>query len=251
MALFSFFVKMLKIHSIETLGTHEGPGIRLVIFTQGCNFHCAYCHNPDTIKCGGGQEISNKEIISLLEEQRPYFINGGGLTVSGGEPLLWAKELIPLFKEIKKRNFNIALDTNASLDTTAAKKLFDLSDLTIIDLKHFDNHNHLELTGQSNEKVFKMIEYREKSGRAFWIRHVLVPGWSEKSDNLEKMAKYLRKFKHLERFELLPYHNLGEYKYKELGENYRFKGQKSPDQKYILAAEEIFKSHKIPVFTRQ
>jgi pyruvate formate lyase activating enzyme len=241
---------MLKIHSIETFGTHEGPGIRLVIFVQGCNFHCAYCHNPDTISAIGGYEVSNKEIISQLEEQRPYFINGGGLTVSGGEPLLWSKELISLFREVKKRGFNIALDTNGSIDTSDAKKVFDLSDLVMIDLKHFNNNVHRELTGQSNEKVLKMIEYRESTKKPFWVRHVLVPGWSERGDSLKEMSEYLKKFKHLKRLEILPYHNLGEYKYKELGEKYRLKGQKPPSRKELEETMEIFAKLSVPVIVR-
>jgi pyruvate formate lyase activating enzyme len=242
---------MLKIHSVETFGTHEGPGIRLVLFTQGCNFRCAYCHNPDTINCQGGKEISNKEILDLLEDQRPYFLNGGGLTVSGGEPLLWAKELIPLFREVKKRGFHIALDTNASIDTAQARKLFDLVDLAIIDLKQIDDTKHCSLTGQSNEKVLKMIEYREASGQPFWIRHVLVPDLTDQEESLEKMAAYLKKFKKLERVEILPYHNLGEYKYKELGQEYLLKDLKAPSQTIILRAEEILKNQKAPVFLRR
>ncbi len=186
----------------------------------------------------------------MLEEQRPYFANGGGLTVSGGEPLLWAKDLISLFREVKKKGFDISLDTNASVDTADAKEVFDLSDLVMMDLKHFDDETHRELVGQSNEKVFKMIEYREKTGKPFWIRHVLVPGWSEKNDSLEKMAQYLKKFKHLERLEILPYHNLGEYKYKELGEKYRLKGQKPPSSDELKAVEKIFAKLSVPVVIR-
>jgi pyruvate formate lyase activating enzyme len=252
-ALFSFFAKkeMIKIHSIETFGTHEGPGIRLVVFVQGCNFRCAYCHNPDTIGCRGGLTVSVKEIISMLEDQRPYFANGGGLTVSGGEPLLQAKELIPLFREARRKGFHTALDTNASIDTPEAKKLMGLSDLAIIDLKHFDDHHHRSLTGQGNKNVFRMIQYREDLGQPFWIRHVLVPGWTDQDGSLKRMAEYLKSFKQLERFEILPYHNLGEYKYKEMGEKYRLQGKKPPDQETIRQVEEILKNQKAPVFIRR
>lgn len=246
-----FFKKMLKIHSIETFGTHEGPGIRLVIFLQGCNFRCAYCHNPDTIKCSGGREVSNKEILSMLEDERPYFSNGGGLTVSGGEPLLQAKDLLALFKEAGRRGFHTAVDTNAGVDTLEARELMKAADLAIIDLKHFDVDLHLDLTGQGNENVLKMIEYREKTGRPFWIRYVLVPGWTDQTGPLEKMAAYLKRFKHLKRLEILPYHNLGEYKYRELNEEYRLNGQKAPDRETIERVENIFKNKKLPVFTRR
>lgn len=211
----------MKIHSIETFGTHEGPGIRLVIFLQGCNFSCAYCHNPDTIKTTGGQEISSSEIIKLLEEQKTYFSNGGGLTISGGEPTLQAKELIELFKEAKRLNFHTALDTNGSILSDDVKELLSFTDLALIDLKHFDSAHHQKLTGQGNETVLNTINFREQSKKPFWIRYVLVPGWSDDEECLESMAKFLSQFKYLENLEILPYHNLGVHKYKELGLKYR------------------------------
>lgn len=211
----------MKIHSIETFGTHEGPGIRLVIFLQGCNLRCAYCHNPDTINLRGGKEMKIPEIINLLKEQKPYFTGGGGLSVSGGEPTLQAKELIELFKEVHNHGFNIALDTNGTILIDDTKKLLSLTDLALIDLKHFDSAWHQKLTGQGNETVLKTIEFRESSRQAFWIRYVLVPGWTDQEEYLEKMAQYLSQFKYLERLEILPYHNLGVHKYKELGLEYR------------------------------
>ena len=214
----------MKIHSIETFGTHEGPGIRLVLFLQGCNLHCAYCHNPDTISFAGGVEISIPEVLSLLEDQKPYFTNGGGLTVSGGEPTLQAAELIDLFKEAKVKGYHLAVDTNGSVFTPDTKKLLALTDLALIDLKHFNSTWCQTLTGQGNEISLKTIEYREKSQKAFWIRYVLVPGWTDQVEHLEAMAKYLSQFKYLERLEILPYHNLGVYKYKELGFDYRLEG---------------------------
>ncbi len=210
----------MKVHSIETFGTHEGPGIRLVVFLQGCNLNCAYCHNPDTISLKGGKEMSVAEIISLLEEQKPYFTGGGGLTISGGEPSLQAAELINLFKEVHKHGYNIVLDTNGTILIADTKKLLTLTDLALIDLKHFDNSWHQKLTGQGNETVLKTIEFREQSKQAFWIRYVLVPGWTDQIEHLEAMAEYLSKFKYLEYLEILPYHNLGAHKYKELGLDY-------------------------------
>lgn len=229
----------MKIHSIETFGTHEGPGIRLVIFLQGCNFNCAYCHNPDTIKFAGGREITSSEIIRLLEEQRPYFSNGGGLTVSGGEPTLQAKELSKLFKEVKKLNFHTALDTNGSILTADVKNLLSVTDLALIDLKHFDDHYHRKLTGHGNKKTLATIEFREQSKKPFWLRYVLVPGWSDQEESLEAMAKYLGQFKYLEYFEILPYHNLGVHKYKELNLKYRLRNVLPATAKDIKRAVSI------------
>jgi pyruvate formate lyase activating enzyme len=242
---------MLKIHSLETFGTHDGPGIRLVVFLQGCNFRCAYCHNPDTIDLKGGKSISVKEIMNILEDNAPYFTNGGGLTVSGGEPLLQAEELILLFKEAKNRGFNTVIDTNGSIDTKEARKALDWADLVIVDLKHFDGEQHNNLTGQGNGKVLKNIEYLEESGKPFWIRYVLVPGWTDQKESLEKMAEWLKRFKFLERVEILPYHNLGEYKYKEMGKEYRLKNVRGPEESVILQTEKILKNQNAPVFIRR
>lgn len=233
----------MKIHSIETFGTHEGPGIRLVVFLQGCNFNCAYCHNPDTIKTSGGQEISSSEIIKLLEEQKPYFSNGGGITISGGEPTLQAKALIELFKEAKRLNFHTALDTNGSIFTDDVKELLSFTDLALIDLKHFNNTQHKELTGQGNEKTMQTIIFREQSKKAFWIRYVLVPGWTDQEECLESMAKFLSQFKYLENLEILPYHNLGVHKYKELALKYRLEGVLPATAEDVKRAVSILTKH--------
>lgn len=233
----------MKVHSIETFGTHEGPGIRLVIFLQGCNLNCAYCHNPDTISLSGGTEVSVAEIIDLLEEQKPYFTGGGGLTVSGGEPTLQTPELIKLFTAAKKHGFSVVLDTNGMILNNETKKLLQLTDLALIDLKHFDSAWHKKLTGQGNETVFKTIEFREASKQVFWIRYVLVPGWTDQTEYLEQAAKYLSQFKHLEYLEILPYHNLGVHKYKELGLEYRLKDVSPATKEDVYRAVDIFKQY--------
>lgn len=234
---------MLKVHSIESFGTHEGPGIRLVIFLQGCNFKCLYCHNPDSISAQGEKLISVKTIINLLKEQAPYFSNGGGLTVSGGEPGLQSKELIKLFKEVKENGFNVALDTNASIISDDFKKVLDLSDLALIDLKHINNEQHLKLCGQENKNVLSNIEYREKSKKTFWIRYVLVPGWTDNREHLEELGKYLAKFKYLERLEILPYHNLGAYKYRELRMDYHLSDNPLPSNDDLSLAVKILNKY--------
>ena len=233
----------MKVHSIETFGTHEGPGIRLVIFLQGCNLHCVYCHNPDTISLTGGQEVKTEEILDLLEEQRPYFTNGGGLTVSGGEPSLQADELIKLFMVAKKRGFHTALDTNGTILNKRVKKLLSLTDLALIDLKHFDAAWHKKITGQGNETVFKTILFREQSKQVFWIRYVLLPGWTDQIDYLEQAAEYLSQFKYLEYLEILPYHNLGVHKYKELGLKYYLENVPPASSQDVALAADIFKKY--------
>ena len=233
----------MKIHSIETFGTHEGPGIRLVVFLQGCNLNCAYCHNPDTITLAGGKETSTAEILELLDHQAPYFTGGGGLTVSGGEPTLQTKALIELFTAAKYKGYNTALDTNGTILTPEAKKLLGVTDLALIDLKHYNDTWCQKLTGQGNQVTFKTIEFREKSHQVFWIRYVLVPGWTDQVEHLEAMAKYLSQFKYLERLEILPYHNLGVHKYKELGLKYRLINIKPTTSNQVEQAVAILKKH--------
>lgn len=236
----------MKIHSIETFGTHEGPGIRLVIFLQGCNLQCAYCHNPDTISLKGGKDLSINNVLELLEAQKSYFGDSGGLTVSGGEPTLQAKELIKLFTEVSRRGFHIALDTNGTILTSEVKELLGLTDLALIDLKHFDSNICKEITGQGNETVFKMIEFREASLKKFWIRYVLVPGLTDQANYLEKMAEYFSDFKYLEYLEILPYHNLGIHKYAELKQSYRLAKTPPANSTDLQQAVKILSKH-LPV----
>lgn len=230
---------MIKIHSIETFGTHEGPGIRLVLFLQGCNFRCAYCHNPDTINLLGGKDYSIEQITNLLEEQRPYFASGGGLSVSGGEPLLQAKKLLLLFAEVKRLGFNTALDTNGSIWTPDARKLIALADLVIFDIKQIDGEKHRELTGASNLAVLENIQEHDQLGKPFWIRYVLVPGWTDQESDLEGLGSYCANLKNLSKLEILPYHQLGVYKYQELGTPYRLNNVPVASTKDLERAKKI------------
>jgi pyruvate formate lyase activating enzyme len=234
---------MLRVHSLETFGTQEGPGLRLVVFLQGCNFRCQYCHNPDTWEMTSGKLMSVREIIDWLEEERPYFSNGGGLTISGGEPLLQAQELIPLFTEAKRRGFQTALDTNASLKNKDTEKLWTLTDLGLIDLKQINDDKHRLLTGQSNRIVLETINDRNRSGQPFWIRYVLVPGFSDEPTDLKAVGEFLQTFKFLERLEILPYHSLGQEKYQALGRDYPLAGVPAPTVEAVSAAAEIFKTY--------
>jgi pyruvate formate lyase activating enzyme len=242
-ASFCWKLFFMKVHSIETFGTHEGPGIRLVVFLQGCNFKCAYCHNPDTISFKGGYNLSVKEILKILEEQRPYFNNIGGLTVSGGEPTIQSEEVLELFKEAGKLGFNTALDTNGGIINDDIKELLQISDLVLFDLKHFNDMRHLNLTGCSNVNILENIKYRERLKKPFWIRHVLVPGYTDDENHLKSIAKYLSEFKYLKYLEILPYHNLGIHKYKELGLKYRLNDIKPASVEDLKKAVNILKKY--------
>lgn len=231
----------LKVHSLESFGTHEGPGIRFVIFLQGCDFNCLYCHNVDT------QEINSKsakntpvdELIEKIVENKPYFKDKGGLTVSGGEPLLQATGLIELFKKVKAAGIKTALDTNGSLLTTDVKKLLDQTDLVLLDVKHIDDTFHKKITGQSNKTTLEFAAYLKQKNIPFWIRYVLVPGLSDQEEYIEKLGRHFRDYENLERLEILPYHTLGAYKYEELNIPYKLKGVLPPEKETIKKTQKI------------
>ncbi len=243
---------MLSVHSIETFGTHDGPGIRLVVFIQGCLFACAYCHNPDSqlIKSDQAKQVSTKEILELLEKEKPYFGEQGGLTVSGGEPTVQAKELIKLFIAVKEAGFHITLDTCGAIYNQQINELYNLVDLVMLDVKHIDETWHQKLTGHSNTNVLKNAAYREQTGKPLWLRYVLVPGWTDQPEYLEKWAQYFKDFETIERVEILPYHTLGVYKYAELGLPYKLAGVEPATKQQVEQAKQIFDQYLTNVVIR-
>lgn len=243
---------MLSVHSIETFGTHDGPGIRLVVFTQGCLFACAYCHNPDSqsIKSDQSKQVSTKEILELLEKEKPYFGEQGGLTVSGGEPTVQAKELTQLFIAVKKAGFHITLDTCGAIYNQQINQLYNLVDLVMLDVKHIDETWHQKLTGHANSNVLKNAAYREQTGKPLWLRYVLVPGWTDQPEYLEKWAQHFKDFRTIERVEILPYHTLGVYKYAQLGLPYKLEGVEPATKQQVEQAKQIFDQYLTNVVIR-
>ncbi len=241
---------MLQVHSIETFGTHEGPGIRLVVFLQGCNFRCLYCHNPDTRPAKGGKTMSSEEIIELLEKQKPYFKDNGGLTVSGGEALLQKQGLIDLFTKAKKTGFNTALDSNGSILDNDTKKLLAVTDLVLLDVKHIDPVWHMKVTSASNEPVLQFAKYLEENKIPMWLRYVLVPDYTNQKEFLEKWGQHFQSYKSIKRVEILPFHTYGFYKYKELGIENPLADCPIPTQAEIQEAVNIFKKYFKSVWIR-
>lgn len=234
---------MLRVHSIETFGTHEGPGLRLVVFLQGCNIRCLYCHNPDLLECRGGKLMKRKEIIEIAEKQREYFGIDGGVTVSGGEPTLQAASLNKLFRSLIKRKIKTALDTNGTIITDEVKKLYKKTDLLLLDIKHIDEGMHKKLTGSSNKNVLEMAKFRENTGKPMWIRYVLVPGWNDQEEYLRQFGQYFLGYKTIERVEILPYHTLGVYKYKELGLEYKLSKVLPPTKESLEKTQKILSEY--------
>ncbi|MCC6711416.1 MAG: pyruvate formate lyase-activating protein [Candidatus Pacebacteria bacterium] len=242
----------MLVHSIETFGTHDGPGIRLVVFTQGCLFACAYCHNPDSqpLKTKQAKEVTTAEILQLLEKEKPYFGKTGGLTVSGGEPTVQATAIKELFQAAQQAGFHTTLDTCGAIYKQDINQLYDLADLVMLDVKHIDETWHQKLTGHSNKNVLKNAAYREQTGKPMWLRYVLVPGWTDQPEYLEQWAKYFSDFKTVERVELLPYHTLGVYKYAELGLPYKLAGVEPATKEQAEQAKAIFDQYLSNVIIR-
>lgn len=240
----------LRIHSIETFGTHEGPGIRLVIFLQGCKLRCLYCHNPDTWNLNAGKETTTKELLTRVKHEIPYFTNGGGVTVTGGEPLLQQKQLLLFFKQLKKLGVHTGIDTNGFIFDDDTKKLLKYTDLVLLDIKHMDPDQCKKVTGKTNENALKFAEYLESIGKTFWIRCVLMPGYTDQDQNFRLLAEHFQNYKHLQRVEILPYHTMGVYKYKELGIKYKYGKVKPPTEEKINHALKIIKKKIKNVYVR-
>ncbi len=212
---------MLKVHSYESMGTVDGPGLRFVIFLQGCNFRCLYCANPDTIEIGAGKEVSIDEIFEMVYNTRAFFGKRGGVTFSGGEPLLQARELIPLFEKFKSAGIHICIDTNGSIWNDSVERLLELTDLVLLDIKHIDETKHRAITSISNRQVLQTAKWLEEHHKPFWLRYVLVPTISDDDQDIEHWGEVLGRYQMVERVEILPYHRLGVHKYEALGMEYK------------------------------
>ncbi|GAA5416408.1 pyruvate formate-lyase-activating enzyme [Paraliobacillus ryukyuensis] len=241
-----------RIHSIETCGTVDGPGLRYVIFTQGCLLRCKFCHNPDTWKMGEGKEMSVQELVNDIKDYIPFFqATGGGVTVSGGEPLLQAEFLVELFAELKKLGVHTTIDSSAGCFSRSPRfmknldNLLELTDLILLDLKHIDPVEHKELTGMSNEHIIDMANYLDSKNIPVWIRHVLVPGGSDNDEYLQRLSDFIATLNNVEKIEVLPYHKLGVYKWENLGLAYPLEGVEPPTDDRVKNAEDILNRVKV------
>lgn len=222
----------MKVHSYESMGTYDGPGLRLVVFLQGCPFRCLYCANPDTIPFEGGTETEAEHILRMAVSQKPFFGKRGGVTFSGGEPTMQAKELLPLFDMLHEEGIHICLDTNGGVWNSHVEELLGKTDLVLLDCKQFNDSRHENLTGRSNAQTLKTAQWLEEHERPFWLRYVLVPGISDFEEDIRALGEHFKDFRMLQRVEILPYHTLGVHKYESLGQEYRLSGTKhnSPEQ---------------------
>ncbi|MEA4918973.1 pyruvate formate-lyase-activating protein [Proteiniphilum sp.] len=232
-----------RIHSLESFGTVDGPGIRFVIFLQGCPLRCLYCHNPDTwdAKQSGKYVLSPEQ---LLEEVLRYksFIAKGGVTVTGGEPLLQPEFLLEFYSLCKENGIHTALDTSGAIFTEAVRKVFDMVDLVLLDVKSIDAKQHKELTGVRIDNTLQSLDYLEEKNKSTWVRHVIVPGWTDNDSLLKKTAEYLAPYRCIEKVELLSYHDMGIRKYEQLGMEYRLKDTLPLSKERLENARNIFRN---------
>ena len=232
------------IHSIETFGLVDGPGVRYVIFMQGCHMRCKFCHNADTWKVKEPDQ-SAEAVLKKALRYRPYWKENGGITVSGGEPLLQIDFLIELFTQAKKEGVHTTLDTCGQPFTFAEpffskfQELMKYTDLLLVDIKHIDTECHKVLTGRSNENILDMIRYLSDIKKPIWIRHVLVPERSDKDEYLTRLADFIHSLNNVEKVEILPYHTMGIYKWKELGLEYPLEGIDPPTKERVENAKKI------------
>lgn len=234
-----------RIHSIETFGSVDGPGIRFVAFLKGCHMRCKFCHNPDTWDAFGGETKTADELLSQALKYKTYWKKGGGITVSGGEPLLQIDFLIQFFKKAKAKGVHVTLDTSGSSFTreepflSKFNELMKVTDLVMLDIKEIDDEKHKILTGWSNSNILDMARFLSEINKPVWIRHVLVPGGSDNDERLTKLNEFIKSLKNVDRVQVLPYHNLGIFKWEQLGIEYPLKDVEPPTKERIENANKL------------
>ncbi|MCL2354847.1 MAG: pyruvate formate-lyase-activating protein [Oscillospiraceae bacterium] len=233
-----------KIHSIETFGAVDGPGIRFVIFLQGCSLKCKYCQNRDTWELNAGTEFTATELLEKIRKYKEYIVNsGGGITVTGGEPLLQTEFLIELFKLLKKENYHTAIDTSGIVSITEdIKELLSLTDLVLLDIKHMNDEKCKNLVGRSNKLSLEFGKYLSDNNIPIWIRQVIIPTLTDNEKDLLDLKNYITSLKTVEKIELLPFHQLGTHKWKELGETYELENIPDATKEDIEKAKAIILS---------
>ena len=238
-----------RVHSIETCGTVDGPGIRFVLFLQGCPLRCLYCHNPDTwIVDKDTKEMDSDEVLKEVLKYRSYLSSsGGGLTVTGGEPLMQIDFVRDLKEKCRKEGIHTAIDTSGYTELNNLDGLLEYTDMVLLDIKCIDNEVHKNLTGVENTKILNFARYLSDKGIKIWARHVLVPEISDKDDFINKLGEFLSELKSLELVELLPFHKMGEYKWEELGYDYKLYDTESPSVERVENAKKIIASYGLKV----
>lgn len=237
-----------RVHSVESFGSVDGPGVRYIVFLQGCHMRCKYCHNPETWSMEGGELMTAQEVFDKAYRYRNYWKNNGGITVSGGEAMLQMEFVTELFKLAKNENVHTTLDTSGNPFTMEEpfKSQFDelmkVTDLFMLDIKHIDDEKHKQITGWTNSNILQLARYLSDNGKDMWIRHVLVPGYTDDENDLIRLRDFVKSLKKVQRFEVLPYHTLGVFKWENLGIPYSLSDVMPPDRDQIKRANDILET---------
>lgn len=235
------------IHSVETFGTLDGPGVRFVVFLQGCPLRCAYCHNPDTWEFGKGEKVSPQTMLAEILKYKNYI---EGVTISGGEPLSQIDFVTELFEMLKANGLNTCVDTSGATFSSnkvyleKVDKLLKVCDLVMLDIKQMNNEKHKWLTGIGNKNILEFAKYLSQQGKDMWLRFVLIPSVTDDEGDLLRWREFAENLSNVKKIEVLPYHTLGVHKYAELGLKYRLDGITEPTEQDIKRVEEILKGRK-------
>lgn len=236
-----------RIHSFETFGTVDGPGIRFVLFMQGCALRCQFCHNPDTWDTTTGNVYTVDEVIEQIEPYLAYYLSsGGGVTFSGGEPTLQAPFLAALARELKRRfDLHIALDSSGFTEPShlVSSGLSQVIDLVLLDLKMINEAKHTQLTTQSNERILRTAKFYTEENIKVWIRHVVIPSITTEEEDIELLGKQVAAMSSVQKIELLPYHEMGKFKWQQLGLTYELEHISPPDEETLKKVQRILKQH--------
>lgn len=233
------------IHSFETFGTKDGPGIRFVLFMQGCPLRCLFCHNPDTWGMNDKKyELTPEAVFTEITKVKP-FIRSGGVTISGGEPLLQPEFINELFQLCKKDGIHTAIDTSGYILNDKVKEVLNKTDLVLLDIKHINPDKYKELTSRPLEPTLRFMEYLSDVNKPVWLRYVLIPGFTDDEADLHNWAMYVSQFGNVERVDILPFHQMGLHKWEEIGADYKLKDIKTPSQQEIKKVDEIFRSYNL------
>lgn len=233
-----------RIHSFESCGTVDGPGVRFVVFMQGCPLRCKYCHNPDSWKLKDGKEVTVDEVFKEAKKYKSYMrFSKGGITASGGEPFMQPQFVKELFKKCKDEGIHTAIDTSGYLEIEEAKEVLEYTDLVLLDIKSYNNEVFKNLTGISNENTLNLAKYLSDIDKPTWIRYVLVPGITDDIKDIEDLARFISGMRNIERVQILPFHKLGEYKWEELGYKYELENTQPPTEEMVEKTKDIFTNY--------
>ncbi len=237
-----------RLHSFESCGTVDGPGLRFVVFMQGCPLRCKFCHNPDTWNIDDAKkDMTPEDLLKEIKKYENFFKKSGGVTFTGGEPLVQAKYIEQVLKLCKDEGYHTAIDTSGFVFNEDVKNTLRYADLVLLDIKSINPDTYKELVGVPLDNTLKFAQYTSEQGIRLWIRHVLVPEWTDNDTDLEKLASFVSTLKTVDMVEILPYHRMGEYKWDKIGKEYPLKGLNPPTKERVQNAKDIFIKHGLNV----